>query len=75
MPVEADYGDGADAWSPWRMCQGSTPTGGRVANVEVMLLRQDEQAITGGMVYNGDSQTAGIGGGGVPGKDLYLFIT
>jgi hypothetical protein len=52
------------------MWQRSTPAGGRVADVEISLLRQDEEAVTSAVVYNVD-----YGSRGVPDEGPYLFIT
>ena len=53
VPVEGDYGNDADAWSLWRMWQGSTLAGGWIADVEIRLLPQDEEAVAGAVYNNG----------------------
>jgi hypothetical protein len=52
------------------MWQRSTPAGGRVADVEISLLRQDEEAVTSAVVYNVD-----YGSGGVLDEEPYVFIS
>lgn len=41
------------------MWQGSTPAGRRVADVKIQLLRHDEEAITGRVVYSGEYRSNG----------------